>query len=118
MARQKKVSPIVEKAQQRLSALVSIDPALDLGSGLTVAAFQAEVSDCQAKLGVYNTLLSQVDEAYNAVLSAEKALRDLNERMLTGVAAKYGKDSSQYEMAGGIRKSERKRPVRKAKASA
>ncbi|MDD2922102.1 MAG: hypothetical protein PHQ36_07425 [Anaerolineales bacterium] len=72
----------------------------------------------QTKLSAYNTLLSQVDEVYNAVLSAEKALRDLNERMLTGVAAKYGKDSSQYEMAGGIRKSERKRPVRKAKASA
>jgi hypothetical protein len=33
--------------------------------------------------------------------------------MLIAVAAKYGKDSYEYEMAGGIRKSERKRPTRR-----
>lgn len=43
----------------------------------------------------------------------EKQLRDLSERMLIAVAAKYGKNSYEYEMAGGVRKSERKRPVRK-----
>ena len=116
MARQKKVSAYIEKAQQRLSALVSIDPALDLGYGLTAAAYRTEVTGAQAKLDAYNSLLSQVDQAYNAVLLSEKTLRDLSERMLTGVAAKYGKDSSQYEMAGGVRKSERKRPVRKKTA--
>jgi hypothetical protein len=30
--------------------------------------------------------------------------------MLAGVASKYGKDSVEYEKAGGVRKSERKRP--------
>ena len=114
MARQKKVSTNIEKAQQRLTALASIDPALDLGNGLTLAAYQTEVN-AQAKLNAYNTLLSQVDEAYNTYLLAEKGIRDLSERMLAGVASKYGKDSNQYEMAGGTRKSERKRPVRKAK---
>ena len=113
MARQKKVSADIEKAQQRLSALVSVDPALDLGNGLTVAAYRTEASAAQAKLDAYNTLLSQVDQAYNAILLSEKLLRDLSERMLAGVASKYGKDSSQYEMAGGVRKSERKAPVRK-----
>jgi hypothetical protein len=29
--------------------------------------------------------------------------------MLTGVACKYGKDSSEYAMAGGVRKSDRVR---------
>ena len=29
-----------------------------------------------------------------------------------GVASKYGKDSDEYEKAGGVRKSERKRPMR------
>ena len=112
MARKKKVSAHIEKAQQRLSALTAIDPALDLGNGLTVRAYQAAVADAQTKLDGYNTLLSQVDEAYNNVLSAEKSIRDLSERMLAGVASKYGKDSNEYEMAGGVRKSERKRPVR------
>lgn len=42
----------------------------------------------------------------------------MSERMLAGVAARYGKDSSQYEQAGGVRKSERKRPTRKTKTLA
>lgn len=43
-------------------------------------------------------------------------IRDYSERILLGVAMKYGKNSDEYEMAGGIRKSERKRPVRKMQA--
>jgi len=33
----------------------------------------------------------------------------------SGIRAQFGPDSSQYEEAGGVRKSERKRPARKAK---
>jgi hypothetical protein len=32
---------------------------------------------------------------------------------LTGVATKFGKNSSQYEMAGGVKKTERKKPKTK-----
>jgi multidrug efflux pump subunit AcrB len=117
MARQKKVSSHIEKAQQRLNALASISATLDLGNGLTVVKYRTEVTAAQAKQDAYNALLSQVDQAYNDFLTAEKAIRDLSERMLIGVAAKYGKDSNEYEMAGGIRKSERKRPVRKTAAA-
>jgi hypothetical protein len=117
MARPKKISPHLEKAQQRLTALTAIDPALDLGNGLTVAAYRAEVTAAQAKQDAYNALLSQVDQAYNDFQTVEKSIRDLSERMLSGVAAKYGKDSNEYEMAGGVRKSERKRPVRKGTAA-
>ena len=118
MARQKKLSPFLEGAQQRLTALSSIDPALDLGNGLTLAAYRAEVTSAQAKQDAYNALLSQADQAQNELLEAEKAIRDLSERMLAGVAANFGKDSDQYEMAGGVRKSERKRPVRKSRSAA
>jgi hypothetical protein len=58
------------------------------------------------------------DAAYTAMLEAEKSLQYLTEHMLIGVAWKYGKNSSEYEMAGGIRKSDRKRPMRKAKIEA
>jgi hypothetical protein len=37
--------------------------------------------------------------------------------MLAGVGSKYGKDSSEYEQAGGTRTSERKPPVRKPKTA-
>jgi hypothetical protein len=42
-------------------------------------------------------------------------LKDWNERILSGVATKYGKNSSQYEMAGGVKKSERKKQTPKQK---
>jgi hypothetical protein len=35
--------------------------------------------------------------------------------MLAGVGSKYGKDSNEYEKAGGTRTSERKPPLRKKK---
>lgn len=117
MARSKSSSAIAESAQERLTGLGSIDPALDLGNGLTVAAYREAIQDVRAKLTAYNALLSKVDDANNALRAAEKELRSLSERMLAGVAARYGKDSSQYEMAGGTRKSEIKRSRKKTPAA-
>ncbi|MGC1376685.1 MAG: hypothetical protein WA821_10690 [Anaerolineales bacterium] len=116
MARLKASSRIAAAAEKRLSALKSIDPALDLANGLSVAVYQAAIQGVQDKLFTCNTLLSQVDAATNDLRAAEKELRSLSERMLTGVASKYGKDSNEYEMAGGTRKSEIKRSPRKKKA--
>jgi hypothetical protein len=61
----------------------------------------------------YNTLLSTLDQSLNTLKADEKILNNWNERILNGVASKYGKDSSEYEQAGGVRKSERKKPVKK-----
>ena len=113
MARKKRTSPPIEKADERAAALTSISPTLDLGNGLTLVAYEAAIADGQTKLDAYNTLLSSVDDALNVLVAAEKGLLDLSDRMLGGVGSKYGKDSSQYEMAGGTRKSEKKRPKRK-----
>ncbi len=90
----------------------SIDENLDLGNGLTNVAYGAAITEASTKLDLYNQHLSNLDEKYNDWKQSEKSLRDLNERMLIGVAARYGKDSNEYEKAGGIKKSERKRPVR------
>jgi hypothetical protein len=49
---------------------------------------------------------------------AEKRLQDLSERVLAGVAAKYGKNSNQYEKVGGVRKADRKRPAPRKPAAA
>jgi hypothetical protein len=37
----------------------------------------------------------------------EKSLGNLTEQMLIGVAFQYGKNSSEYQMAGGVRKQDR-----------
>ena len=118
MAQKKGTSPITIAAQTRLDALKSLDPALDLGYGLTLKAYQALINDAQAKLSAYNTLLSQVDDAQNALRAAEQELRPFSARLLAGIGVKYGKDSSQYEMAGGTRTSEIKRSPRKKKTAA
>ena len=114
MSRRKKTSSLVlDSAQARAAGLESIDIQLDLGSGLTLAAFKTAIGDTQAKLAAYNTLLSQVDEAANGFAVAERNLRDMRDRTLAGVAARFGRNSPQYQMAGGTRSSERKRRVPK-----
>jgi hypothetical protein len=116
MARQKKTSKIIEGANTRSASLASIDPALDLGNGLTLAAYDTAIAAAQKKLDSYNTALSDADAAKNVFEKAEKGIADLSERMLSGVGTKFTKDSDEYEQAGGTKKSERKKPMRKAAA--
>jgi hypothetical protein len=114
MARQKRLSDSIEKAAQRLNALRSIDPALDLGGGLTLASFETQINEARTALDHYNGLLTQVDAAYNQFTAAEQLVAERSQRMLSGIAARYGKDSDEYEQAGGTRTSERKKFTRKA----
>ncbi len=109
MARRKKESNTLAKAEQRLSGMKSIQDKLDLGNGLSTAAYEKEIVALRNEIAEYNMLLSKVDMLSNRVKSAEKALAGTTSMMLTGVALKYGKDSSEYEMAGGTRKSERRK---------
>lgn len=115
MARRKRTSSAIDKAKLRINSMKSIDAALDLGSGLTVASYKTQIDSTQAALDLYNQTLSSIDDLLNDVVAKEKVLATLNERMLTGVATKFGKDSSQYEQAGGTRASERKKPKRAPK---
>ncbi len=114
MPRIKRTSDIIEKAAGRLSGLKSINPNLDLGKGITADAFHDIIETARQKVDAYNTTLSRLDADRNAMLEAEKAVSDFSEKALLGVAFQYGKDSHEYGMAGGIRKSQRKRSTRKA----
>ena len=116
MARLKRSSNALKKAQERAEHLQSIDAQLDLGFGLTLGAFQAAMDSLQAHLKTYNEQLSALDEQAAVLRAEEQNLLDLTERMLEGVSAKYGKDSLAYAQAGGVRKSERKKPARKPKS--
>src|SRR5687767_8109583 len=113
MARQKRFSPVYDAAQTRHAAMSSIDAALDLSNGLTLAGYKAAIDAVKTSLDDYNNLLSTVDVKLNELQEKEVLLKSWSERMLAGVASKYGKDSNQYEMAGGTRKSEIKRPTKK-----
>jgi hypothetical protein len=103
MPYRKRSSPVLDKAERRLSSLKSIDSALDLGSGLTLQFYSDSIETARQRLAAYNTMLSNLTQTYNEMLAAEQILADLNMRMLTGVLTKYGKNSTEYEMAGGKR---------------
>lgn len=106
----------LDTAKARLAAITSIDSKLDLGNGLTAAGYDTLINSSSQSVKQYNSTLSLVDDHYNKCQSDLLELRDYSERMLNGIASKYGKNSSEYEMAGGTRKSERKKPVSKKKA--
>lgn len=113
MSRLKRSSAIVDKAERRLAGLKSIKDTLDFGKGVSNQAFDTLIETTRDRVAAYNTTLSLLDADRTAMLGAEKALAELSEKMLIGVAFEYGKDSPEYEMAGGTRKSMRKRRVRR-----
>ncbi|UBF30270.1 hypothetical protein K9N68_34195 (plasmid) [Kovacikia minuta CCNUW1] len=105
MPRQKLNSSTLSKAQQRAVSLGAIDQNLDLGRDLTLQGYTAAIATHKTNLDNYNRTLSEIDQLALAVQDSEKVLKDLTERMLLAVGAFYGKDSEEYVMAGGARKS-------------
>jgi len=88
----------------------SIHVNLDLGHGLTLAAYDQFIAETRAALEAYNTLLSQVEEARKTVSHMDKELSKLPTRMLSGVASRYGRDSVEYLKAGSSFTSRKSQP--------
>ena len=117
MARKKLIRvPDLDKGVTRLASVKSIDSEIDLGNGITATNYETQINLLRTTLSSYNTALSTIDDLYNDCIAQIDVVRDWNERVLTGVATKYGKNSSQYEMAGGVKKSERKKQTPKPSA--
>jgi hypothetical protein len=111
--RKRTVSVEVEKANKRLDGIRSIETNIDLGNGITDAAYTNEIGKVTTLTEKYNTLLSDVDGTLTALELAEKDLGDYSQRILNAVGTRYGYDSIEYEKAGGTRKSEKKRITHK-----
>ncbi|MEH2165362.1 MAG: hypothetical protein V7K41_01510 [Nostoc sp.] len=119
MSRQKRTYRVLEKAELRISGLKAIDPSMDFGDARNVQNLTQIIQQYRSKIDAYNTTLAVIDSYKSEMEELEKTLSDLTEKMLLGVAFKYGKDSYEYEMAGGVRKSDRVRRslVNRLKAS-
>jgi hypothetical protein len=100
-------------AKTRLAAITSISPTLDLGNGITAVNYKTLIDKSLTSLALYNTTLSSIDELYNKCLADIDKVKDYSDRVLSGVASKYSRESNEYEMAGGTKKSERKKAVKK-----
>ncbi|MBW4690079.1 MAG: hypothetical protein KME40_34625 [Komarekiella atlantica HA4396-MV6] len=94
-------SAAVDKAQRRLAQLKSINEYLDLGHGLSIEAYTRLIDTTRATLEAHNTLLSNLEESRKTIKQMDKALSELSERMLSGVATIYGRNSMEYSKAGG-----------------
>jgi hypothetical protein len=114
MPRQKRTYRVLEKAEFRMAGLKAIDPSMDFGDARNLQNITQLIQQYRSKIEAYNTTLAVIDSYKNEMKDLETTLSDLTERMLLGVAFKYGKDSHEYQMAGGVRKSDR---IRKSRAT-
>ncbi len=113
----KQANNLLAHLNARVNGMVTIDAKLDLSGGVSVVEGKKTADD-------YSRLIAKVQQA-EAALSATRAqlhqhtgaVRDLCDRILTGVATRYGKNSEEYKKVGGKPKSERKRGPRKSKAA-
>ena len=123
MAKQKRKQPrIVSQAEVRLSAMEKIDETsgrtVNYGGEkrpLTQKEMEEQISTCEKHNSAYNKDLEAADKSYNEVLAAEEKLEEMYSEVLKGAVSEFGQDSSEVEMLGGTRKSERKRPIREAR---
>jgi uncharacterized protein YukE len=114
MTRMKRSSRILSKAEKRLASIESIHSSLDVGEGLTVQSYNEKIAKVRQSLQAYNRTLSTIDNLLTELIENEEDLADYSEKILRGVAYKFGSNSHEYQMAGGTRKSERKRAMRRS----
>ena len=60
-----------------------------------------------------NQNYAALDDQQNRLETKEDGGNVWSKRILAAIGAKYGTDSSEYEMVGGTRKSERKKPSKR-----
>lgn len=113
MPRLKRGSAVLETARNRLAGLKTITPLPNFGPALGLEQYEQEINAYGESLDKYNATLSLLDSLQNNLIEQEAGLREKNRRMLAAAGAHYGPDSSEYELAGGTRASERKAPARK-----
>lgn len=100
------------KAASRLRGLRAINPALDFGNDRNVTRLASLTSKLESKLEKHNELLTAIETSTNELRELEKQVNELSSQMLKGVEFMYGQDSSEYELAGGVRTSDRVRKSR------
>ena len=94
----------------------SENPTFSMGN-LTLPQFQAMVTDLRSQRSSVEDLRTQLTAAVNGSNEKALAVSDAVTRARSGFRAFFGPDSTQYEQAGGTRRSERKRSARKTTTS-
>ena len=97
---------VLDQAQQVLDAWKQIDEALVFGD-LGVTAMETALAQANSIRSQINAVEAQLTDLRNQRDNAQNTIWDYTKRVRTGVKSIYGDDSSEYEMVGGTRLSER-----------
>ncbi len=107
---------IAEQTRTVVEAWKNIDPAFTVG-GLTIAGIEADLAKAPPLLVQIDSLETELVDLRNQRDALFEALWDTIKRVRAAVKGTFGDDSSQYEMVGGTRLSDRKHPTRKEDAA-
>ncbi|MFN6516946.1 MAG: hypothetical protein RMY29_020880 [Nostoc sp. CreGUA01] len=108
----KRSSQILKKAQFRVAGLKAIDPSLNFDDTYNLQNLTQLIDNFYNMLNDYNAAIAMIDSSKKKLDEMEKTLGQVSDKMLTWVGCKYGKNSNEYELAGGVRDSERIRKSR------
>jgi hypothetical protein len=106
---------VLRKLRTAVSAWQTIDPALKIGR-LSIADLEATLGRGEALQQEIASLEAQLTDLRNQRDAVYAAGWKYIIRLRAGIKGIYGDDSSEYEMVGGTRLSERKTPARRVAA--
>jgi hypothetical protein len=112
MSRRKRSSRILEKAEFRVAGLKAIDPNINFDDTCNMQNLTQLIEQFHNMLDDYNAGIAMIDSSKKKLDEMEKTLSQVSDKMLMGVGFKYGKNSNEYELAGGVRDSDRIRKSR------
>ncbi len=112
MPRKKRSSRIIKKAEFRVAGLKAIDLNINFDDTCNLQNLTQLIEQVQKMLDDYNAAIAMVDSSKIKLDAMEKTLSQVSDKILMGVRFKYGKNSNEYELAGGVRDSDRVRKSR------
>ena len=112
MAKRPYPTDVLNQGKSVLDAWCQIDDQLTFGA-LNTGALTMDINQARGIQEQMTNLENQLTNLRNRRDAANGSLWDKVKRVRAGVKANYGDDSSQYEMVGGTRLSERKTPTRR-----
>jgi len=115
MALKKRKSSVLEKVESRVAGIKLVDASIKFDDDYSLEKLIESIEQLQNKLDVHNNALSLADSSLTEIEEMEKNLSKFSQKMLMLIAIKYGKDSAEYETAGGVRDSDRVRKMRSSR---
>ena len=106
---------VIEQAKDVTQGWKTFDAAFKVGE-LTCAALEEDVNNALGQQNQIDALEKQLTDLRNQRDGDNAAMWEKVKRVRSAVKGIYGDDSSQYELVGGTRMSDKKKPAKKAAA--